>query len=204
MTQEAMLQVVAATGILQAGATLFFPIFWLGFGFWRRHRALTYLMIVATLIALAVAIYGLRAEVYAVRVELPRVVRVAGWLVIAAAFVLGMVADRQIGMHVRSFGPLFDPDGRIALVTTGAYGVVRHPIYSAGIGWQIGLFLATGYVAVAVACAIFAAGALWFTRQEERRLTALLADPTEYDRYRERVPALIPGLGRRRHLRAGR
>jgi len=38
---------------------------------------------------------------------------------------------------------------------------------------------------------------LWFTRQEEARLVALLDDPTEYDRYRARVPALLPRLGRR-------
>jgi protein-S-isoprenylcysteine O-methyltransferase Ste14 len=59
------------------------------------------------------------------------------------------------------------------------------------------MFLATGFVAVAAAAVVFLLGALWFTRQEERRLVGLLADPAAYDRYRARVPALFPMVRRR-------
>ena len=45
--------------------------------------------------------------------------------------VLGFAADRQIGIRVRLFTPFFDRHGRIELKTTGAYGIVRHPIYAA-------------------------------------------------------------------------
>jgi protein-S-isoprenylcysteine O-methyltransferase Ste14 len=45
---------------------------------------------------------------------------------------------------------------------------------------------------------VLAAGALWFTRQEERRLVALLDDPAAYERYRRRVPALLPRITRGR------
>ena len=51
---------------------------------------------------------------------------------------------------------------------------------------------------MAIALAVFALGAVWFTRQEERRLIALLADPAAYERYRARVPALLPRFGRAR------
>jgi protein-S-isoprenylcysteine O-methyltransferase Ste14 len=64
------------------------------------------------------------------------------------------------------------------------------------------MFLATGYPAVAIAWAVFTLGAMWFTRHEEKRLAALLDDPAEYERYRERVPALFPWIGRRRRTRA--
>jgi len=57
--------------------------------------------------------------------------------------VFGTVADRQIGL--RSFMPFLDDDGRIQLKTTGAYGVVRHPIYASGIGFQLGVLLVTGF-----------------------------------------------------------
>jgi protein-S-isoprenylcysteine O-methyltransferase Ste14 len=48
-----------------------------------------------------------------------------------------------------------------------------------------------------VSCAIFTPSAFWFSRQEEDRLKTLLEDPSEYDRYRERVPALFPRVTRR-------
>ena len=67
---------------------------------------------------------------------------------------------------------------------------------AAGIFFMLGTFLATGYPAVLAACAVFTLGALWFTRREEERTMALLDDPGEYQRYRERVPALFPLLGR--------
>jgi len=69
---------------------------------------------------------------------------------------------------------------------------------AAAIGYQLGVFLVTGYLAVAVALAVFALGALWFTRQEEQRLLELIDDPHEYELYRRRVPALIPRCRRAR------
>jgi protein-S-isoprenylcysteine O-methyltransferase Ste14 len=59
------------------------------------------------------------------------------------------------------------------------------------------MFLVTGELAIAAACAVLTLGALWFTRQEERRLVPLLEDPAEYERYRARVGALLPRLRRR-------
>ncbi len=59
-----------------------------------------------------------------------------------------------------------------------------------------GVFLVSGYTAVLVAWAIFGLTSIWFTRQEEIRLMALLDDPSEYKRYRKRVPALFPFLRR--------
>jgi protein-S-isoprenylcysteine O-methyltransferase Ste14 len=187
-----MLCALAIIAIVPAGAAVYFAVFWTWFDFWRRHRILTYAFMLGTLGGLAVALAVLRQWVLGPAIELPLIVQMVGWALVAIACVFGTVADRQIGMRVRSFAPFFDPHGRIQLRTTGAYGVVRHPIYAAGIYFQLGVFLATGYLSVAAAAVVFALGALWFTRQEERRLVALLDDPDEYDRYRARVPALFP------------
>jgi protein-S-isoprenylcysteine O-methyltransferase Ste14 len=186
------MQVLAIIALLPASAPLFFTAFWLGFEFWRRHHALALSMIVGTLAVTAVAAVTLRDHVLAVQLALPLPVRVLGWVVIAAATIFGTIADRQIGLRVRMFTPFFEETGRIELKTTGAYGVVRHPIYASGIWFQLGVFLATGYVAVAIAAVIFALGALWFTRQEEHRMIPLLDDPDAYARYREKVPSLFP------------
>jgi protein-S-isoprenylcysteine O-methyltransferase Ste14 len=183
---------LAIAAIVPAVATVYFWVFWTGFGFWRRHRALTYLMMLGSLGGTIVAAVVWRDWLLGTAVDVPVIARVVGWALAAFAFGFGTIADRQIGIHVRSFAPFFEEAGRIELKTSGAYGVVRHPIYAAGIWFQLGTAIATGYLAVAIACAVLTLGALWFTRQEERRLIPLLTDPEAYAAYRARVPALFP------------
>ena len=196
-----MLRVLAILATFPAGATPYFYCFWRWFDFWRRHVVLTFALMLGMIGGLTAAVVVLRARLFGPALDMPWPVQTIGWALIAITFVLAVVADRQLGIRVRSFMPFFEPHGRIELRTTGAYGVVRHPIYAAGIGYQLGTFLVTGYLAVAIAAVVLALGALWFTRQEERRLASLLADPADYDRYRARVPALLPRFLRRRDAR---
>lgn len=193
-----MLRLLAVLAVLPAAATVYFAVFWRWFAFFRRHRALSLAMMTGSLAALGAAVVRHERALFARGVTMPLGAVVAGWMILIAANVLGLVADRQIKLHVRSFGPFFEPGGRIDLVTDGAYGVVRHPIYAAGIYFQLGVFLVTGRFAVALALVVFAIGAAWFTRQEERRLVELLDDPEAYEAYRARVPALVPGWPARR------
>lgn len=197
MSYDDFLRATALVAIVPAGATLYFFVFWSWFDFWRKHRVLTYGFMLGTLGGLGACVYILRGWVLSPAIEMPILMQGLGWIFVGLANLLGFVADRQIGIRVRSFAPFFEPRGRIQLKTTGAYGIVRHPIYASGVWFQLGVFLMTGYLAVAVAWVVFTLGALWFTRQEERRLGALLDDPEEYDRYRERVPALFPRFRRR-------
>jgi protein-S-isoprenylcysteine O-methyltransferase Ste14 len=189
------MELFAMTGIVQAAATIFFAAFWIGFPFWRRHRAAAYAMIFGTLAGVAAIAWWQRAWMLQWRADVPVFAQAIGWAWLAVVWVFGWIADRQLGFHVRSFAPFFagDRDGeKIALRTTGAYAVVRHPIYAAGIAWQLGVLLVTGYAAVGAATLVFGLGAAWFTRQEERRLIGALEDPAAYDRYRARVPRLLP------------
>jgi protein-S-isoprenylcysteine O-methyltransferase Ste14 len=185
-------RVVAISAIVPAAATLYFFLFWRWFDFWRAHPAGAYTLLVGTLVAFAVASLVLADVILAHAIVMPRGVSVIGWILVVLACGFGIVADRQIGFHVRSFAPFFEQGGRIELVTTGAYGIVRHPIYASGIAYQVGIYLVTGYTAVAIACVVFGLGAAWFTGQEEVRLRSLLKDPSDYDRYRARVPGLLP------------
>jgi len=78
-----------------------------------------------------------------------------------------------------------------ALITSGPYAVVRHPIYAA----MFGLLLATGmtlssWQALLLAAALFIVGTLWRIRLEERLLQQSFGPA--YDRYAEKVPALLP------------
>jgi protein-S-isoprenylcysteine O-methyltransferase Ste14 len=183
---------LAVFAIVPACATFYFFVFWTWFDFWRRHAALTYTFLLGTVIASAIVAYMLRDPLLEPRIDPPLAAQVVGWAVVAASAVLGTVADRQLGIRIRSFAPFFETNARIALRTTGAYGVVRHPIYAAGIWLQIGATLITGCFAVAIAALVLGFGAWWFTRQEERRLLEILEDPAAYSTYRARVPALFP------------
>ena len=121
--------ILTYSAIIAAGATLYFFVFWRWFAYWRLHQIQTYALMFGTFAALGVAIYVGRGVVFANRIDVPAGVQVVGWTLIVLASALGFVADRQIGIRVRSFTPFFEAHGRIALKTTGAYGVVRHPIY---------------------------------------------------------------------------
>jgi protein-S-isoprenylcysteine O-methyltransferase Ste14 len=117
-------------------------------GYRRRHFLLTMVVMLSTLGGLAVLVTVLREPILEPVISVPVAVRIAGWIVVASACVLGTVADRQIGIRVRAFMPFFEEGARIELVTTGAYAIVRHPIYAAGLWFQLGVFLATGYLAI--------------------------------------------------------
>ena len=183
--------------MLPAAATLYFVVFWTWFDYWRRHRPLAMVLVASSGLLVGGVLLLIRDAAFAGRIDVPLGVQLAGWGVIAVSVVFGTVADRQIGFRVRSFTPFFERVGHLDLITSGAYGVVRHPIYASGIVFQAGTFLVTGYPGVVVSCAIFGGGAVWFTRQEEARLVALLDDPTAYERYRREVGALLPRVRRR-------
>jgi protein-S-isoprenylcysteine O-methyltransferase Ste14 len=194
MTYRDVVTVVAVLAIVPVAAVPYFYLFWTRIEFWRRHPIGAFAMIAGFLVGVGTAAIAWRAPLVSVGVEPPIAMAVCGWIVIVAASVFGTVADRQIGWYVRTFMPFFAERAKIDLKTSGAYGVVRHPIYASGIWFQIGAVLVSGSLAVAVACVVFALGARWFTRREERELVTLLRDPSEYERYRERVPALFPRL----------
>jgi protein-S-isoprenylcysteine O-methyltransferase Ste14 len=190
-------RVLAFWAVLPAGATLYFFLFWRWFDYWRLRRMLWYGLLLASFGIVGLPAYLLRRWTLGWRFHLPLAVEVLGWTLLAAVTVFGWIADRQIGFRVRSFRPFFEQSPRIDLKTTGAYGVVRHPIYAAGSVFQIAIFLVTGYPIVLASWVVFTLGAQWFTRQEERRLVELLDDPDDYTSYRARVPALFPRLPRR-------
>ena len=76
----------------------------------------------------------------------------------------------------------------------GPYGITRHPIYSGMLGMFLGCVLLAG---VGQSIVLLPVSVVLFElkiREEERIMSATF--PGEYARYRQRVPQLIPGLGR--------
>ncbi len=82
-------------------------------------------------------------------------------------------------------------DGR--LVTTGPFGIVRHPFYlSLGL-WATSLGLALGSLSgTAVLLVTYLAASAWRARLEDRVLAE--AFPVEFPAYAARVPAFLPRI----------
>lgn len=114
--------------------------------------------------------------------------RVAGALLVAAGIALGVWAGRTLG---RSLTPFPKPHAGAELVEAGPYGVVRHPIYTAGLAVFAGFGLATGPVALALAGLL---ACVWAMKSavEERFLHDRYPG---YEAYAGRVRSrLVPGV----------
>lgn len=82
------------------------------------------------------------------------------------------------------------------MVDTGAYAIVRHPIYTGVIAAAVALAAIKASPVAIVGALLVARGFAAKARIEERFLARELGAPA-YDGYRRRVPMLLPGLPRR-------
>jgi protein-S-isoprenylcysteine O-methyltransferase Ste14 len=81
------------------------------------------------------------------------------------------------------------------LRTHGPYGIVRHPIYAGILCMLLGSAMLDGFGLWTLALIGGGALMLFRVRAEERLMSDLF--PDDYERYRRRVPALIPLMRRR-------
>jgi protein-S-isoprenylcysteine O-methyltransferase Ste14 len=110
-----------------------------------------------------------------------------------AALTIGavMLAARAVGELGRQWSLQARVLADHALVTTGPFAHVRHPIYTgmAALCVATGLALSTG-PAVLATLGFFAAGT-WLRVQSEERLLRERFGPT-FDAYAARIPAVVP------------
>jgi protein-S-isoprenylcysteine O-methyltransferase Ste14 len=117
------------------------------------------------------------------RADTPQSLLVAGELIALASCIWMLASVISLG---RCFGVL--PEAR-GLVTSGAYRVVRHPLYLGEIGACAGLAVAAASPANAAAFATVLAAQMVRMRLEERALTAAFP---EYVDYAARTGRLLP------------
>ena len=114
---------------------------------------------------------------------------VLGISLIASGIVLAVRGVADLG---RAMTPLPRPRQNAELVQTGAYALVRHPVYGglilAAFGWAI---LQASFIAIALAAALATFFRLKSAR-EERWLEERYAD---YAAYRARTRRFIPWIG---------
>ena len=98
---------------------------------------------------------------------------------------LGRLFSTQLGVQVEH-----------QLVTTGPYAVVRHPIYQGLINFALGSALFWNDMGLLVVGVLFSIYFALQARVEERLFARHFG--AEWERYRERTPALFPRLRRPR------
>ena len=142
------------------------------------------------LVGLAVAITGAGA-LTGVAEPLGDALRIAGILVLWVAGLLAVWGIRTMGRHLVSPAEV-RPDTE--LVTTGPFGLVRHPMYlSILLLWAGGALALLGWV-LAVGFVLLVPAFYLRARTEEGLLTRHFGDA--YTAYAARVPMLLPGLRR--------
>jgi len=121
---------------------------------------------------------------------------VAEWRV-AVSLLFLLLADLSAWTSTRALGRHWRMDAGLnadhSLVTSGPYGIVRHPIYTS----MLCLLLSTGLMIgtlplLAIAIGLFVLGTEIRVRIEEKLLASRFGD--RFSDYRRRVPAYIPFL----------
>lgn len=108
---------------------------------------------------------------------------------LAAMVIGGLVAVRGAWDLRAGLSPFPRPVARTPLIESGAYRLVRHPIYSGLVLAAIGWGSVTGSIA-----AIVTAGLLFllFAGKSSREETWLAAEHPEYGAYQQRTKRLVP------------
>ncbi|CAK6698014.1 methyltransferase family protein [Synechococcus sp. CBW1107] len=118
----------------------------------------------------------------------PLPVALAGVVLFLVGLVLAAQAFWRLGANLT---PLPDPKPGAQLVTSGAYGRCRHPMYQAVLLCSLGVVLALGSLLhlglLLGLCAVLGGKA----RREER---FLLQVHPRYKAYQASTPAIVPGL----------
>ena len=116
-----------------------------------------------------------------------RVLTIAGAVLVAAGIAFSIWAGRALG---RSLTPFPEPVPA-GLVTTGPFALVRHPIYTGGMGFFVGYSLLTSGPALVLTACLSILWALKL-RVEERLLATVYADyPAYCRRVRRRLVPFI-------------
>ncbi|HTP33864.1 MAG TPA: isoprenylcysteine carboxylmethyltransferase family protein [Candidatus Acidoferrales bacterium] len=117
--------------------------------------------------------------------------RIAGILIFSVpSIALAWSAVKNLGKQFRVNAGLYEDH---ELVKTGAYSIIRHPIYGSLLGMLVATILVSTPLLWALASmALFIAGTEIRVRTEDRLLASRFG--RDFDDYRRQVPAYIPFL----------
>lgn len=149
-------------------------------------RQLHQLLMYGSLLLAFLPVPGLRQQLLPIA---PWVRGAIGLALQVSSALLAIWARRHLGRH---WSGAITAKADHELVRTGPYRLVRHPIYSSMLGMFLGTALVSGELHAALAVLIIAAAYWRKIRLEELHLRRYFG--AEYDDYRRKSWALIPGL----------
>lgn len=151
---------------------------------WKNERGEWYVLVQGVLIMLVLAAPGFDRFAWGEPWSMASLI--AGDLLIISGIVLGVAGVVRLG---RNLTPLPHPKKDAALVESGAYALVRHPIYAglafAAVGWGL-LWRSPATLALAAALLVF------FDIKSRREEIWLAKAFPRYADYQRRVKKLIP------------
>ncbi len=125
-------------------------------------------------------------------VPLPDWVRWVGFAVGLASLALWTWTQAVLG---KEWSPQLQLRGEHHLVTTGPYGRVRHPLYTAMLGWGVGVALVTANWIFVVMTVVVIAGLVARVSREEQMMLEEFGE--EYRAYMKRTGRFFPRRGAR-------
>jgi len=154
---------------------------------WRRELALR--LAIFVLIAIALRSPAFRRDILDVQLrfsEVTPVLGIAGVMLCGAGVGFAIWARVNLG---RNWGMPMSRKEDPELVTTGAYSLVRHPIYGGILVAMLGSVIAVS-VFWALALIVFGAYFIYSARREEKLMIAQF--PEQYCEYMKRTKMLLP------------
>ncbi len=171
--------------------------------FWRKLGAWTYAAIFIEWLPIAVVLYLLQEPILKYEVALTAPFIITGAVLVAAGIALHAWTTKLLGIKATISYTELKPQSTTEnkdLITSGPFGVVRHPSYWAHTAIITGVFLITGVAAVGIIAIIDLAITYFVTTElEERELTARFGK--KYEEYKRQIPKFFPNLGRSRTTR---
>lgn len=130
---------------------------------------------------------GIAASPLILRADSPLILRALAVVLLLAGAIVGGLGILTLGTNLSPFPK--PRDDAHSLITSGIYGLVRHPIYFGfllgGLAWSLWWGSDLG---VALTFLLL----LWFDQKAQREEAWLVAKYPEYAAYQKRVKKLIP------------
>jgi methanethiol S-methyltransferase len=120
----------------------------------------------------------------------PPAIRIAAVMLILGGLIVMTISALRYFIPVTGLG-IFTKQTRNILFDNGIHRVIRHPLYAGTLLLIWGLFLFFPFAGNIITCIIITIYTFTGIKLEEKKLLQQFGDT--YDRYRHRVPMMIPG-----------
>jgi protein-S-isoprenylcysteine O-methyltransferase Ste14 len=177
--------VILYTSLVCAVLPLMFFLLWSFTGFFKKHIVVFYLLTAGLFVGATVLFYLTQKFWILWYYPFPAWAQIAGLLIWLVGIAVIKISEMSIGRMVRMFYPLLKGE-KYHLKTTGIYGLVRHPIYTAFPLIILGALLYTGQLILLVPLIFNLLTRTWYASKEESYTQQVVIG--DYEAYKKKTP----------------